>query len=214
MIHFKKHRTILVWGSCLIGFALPAFAAPQMKPIVSKAKPKAKVGPKGGTSHRASSTKPTKKAASKKKPSTSKKPQKKPQKQENAVDLTQLKRLEAQILQIRSDRHRWEEHKQGLLATFANYQSAFAATLPDAAHSQPNPVLLALSSQSMADFVHNRMILNYLEDYRVQHNLVYVNLRNNLQKANFAIQSCQQTEQQLLQLWNVERMNLKKKHRS
>lgn len=122
------------------------------------------------------------------------------------INTTQLYKLETQIINVRTERQRWELQKKGLLSEFAHKQTAFAAVLPlphEARHQQS--ILLALSSKSMDDFVHGTVMLNYLNAYRMRRNQAYINLVQNIHRANFSIQSCWKTEQNLLEQWRLEK---------
>lgn len=208
----KLSRTVFAGAVCIFGvlFGEEVQASPfqGMRPILRTSSRKNKVNPsakKGTDRHREVKADKTKKKAQKKSVNT-KAPQ--PAKV-SAADLQLLRRLEAQILQVRMDRRRWEEHKRGLLAEFANHQSAFAATLPNPEHSQPSSsLLLALFSKSMDDFVHNRVMMNYLNAYRMQKNQAYVNLVHNIQQADYALQNYAKLEQQLLQQWQLEKTKI------
>ncbi len=212
--HLKESAKCVTRRSFLLAFfALlghvelsPAQAAPGMLPVVSTSR--------SSTSYKSQKTTAKRKAQLQKKKEVKRKNKQtrtlnKVASKESQIDLTLLRRLETQIYQVRTSRRRWEDHKQGLLAEFANRQSAFAVSLPGSDLVQHgHSILLALSSKSMDDFVHGKVIMKYLTDSQKRRHQTYVNLVHNLQHANFVIQSFIKMEQQFLQQWNAERARI------
>jgi hypothetical protein len=119
--------------------------------------------------------------------------------------LLQLKKIEEQIMKIRSDRLLLEAQKRALLVEFVKQQSAFISMLPSANEKKPQQsILLALSSKSMEDFVHGEVMLNFLNTYMIKRNQTYVNLIQNINSTTFYIESKFKTEQDLTKQWQIE----------
>lgn len=120
-----------------------------------------------------------------------------------------LNQLGEQIVQLQKERKQLLEKKHALLDAFTKTQAAFIFKLPPSEEVQhQQSLLLALSSKSMSEFVHQSVMLPYLVKYLVQKNQQCANLLQNIQRINFYIESNQQKEQELIKKWYAQKKQI------
>jgi hypothetical protein len=135
------------------------------------------------------------------------------QQQQNTTQMEQyalrIRKIEAQIKRVISERQRLEVQRQALIAEFTRQQAAFVSMLPSVNEKKPQQsILLALLSKSVDDFVHGELMLNFLSSSMIERNRRYVNLVQNINRTNFYIESYFQTEQNLMAQWRVEQAQM------
>lgn len=183
----------LLWGN--VGYTAPRTMQPIVERYIPKPKPKKVI---------------------KKTPVKSKKKALKIKKtipQHPVVDskILALNQTGDQIIQLQKERKQLLEKKRVLLDAFTKTQAAFIFKLPPSEEVQhQQSLLLALSSKSMSEFVHQSVMLPYLVKYLVQKNQQCANLLQNIQRINFYIESNQQKEQELIKKWYAQKKQITK----
>ena len=131
---------------------------------------------------------------------------KKVEKKVEVVDISLLNKIASQYSVVKSQRQKLENSKKILIEELAKKESAFIASIPEydqLKHQQS--LLLAISSDSLDDFVHKSIVMNYLKPYIINKNQIFMNFIKNIQNLNFQIKNYMQIENELIQKWHIEK---------
>jgi hypothetical protein len=119
--------------------------------------------------------------------------------------VTKLDRIFKQFSAVRAERQRLENGKIVLLNEFAKRETAFVANLAKYDNSCKQSILLAMSSKSLSDFVHESIAMNYLQLYIACKNQPFMNFIKNINQINNQINYYARLEKNLITKWNEEK---------
>jgi hypothetical protein len=126
--------------------------------------------------------------------------------QKITIDATIINTIAVQINIIHAEMQKLESKKKVLLGEFLRSETGFVfwlSKLNEVSHRRA--VLLVLSSRSIDDFIHNSIILNYVQPYIAHNNQRFINFIKNIRDTNHRLQYCAQIEHKLVGDWYKER---------